>query len=420
MRRAAAPSARPTPTPPSPSSARSPTCPTSGRGCPRTTCRARSGPTTCSCTREHWYAEQRHRRSAARSASTAIDRAAHEVVTADGERVGYDRLLLATGSSPAPAAVDGADLDGVHTLRTLEDSTAVKDAIAAGGPLVVVGAGWIGLEVASAARAAGVDVTVVHDASVPLGRVLGDLVGQRFADLATSAGVTLVAAHAPSRRLTGAGRVEGVELADGRTLPASTVVVARRHQPALELAEQAGLAVDDGVLVDDTFRTADAAVFAVGDVARAQNGWVGEQVRLEHYAARQRRRPGRRARHGRRGRGPLGRAAVLLERPVRGRPGVPRLGRPRPATTSSCAPAAPASETGTPWFAFWHDAGRLVAGMHVDGWDDADTVKDLVTGRTPSSTWPGWPTRPCPWPTSAPEPTGPGPAAAPGRPSRAT
>ncbi|MGJ7440671.1 NAD(P)/FAD-dependent oxidoreductase [Aquipuribacter sp. MA13-6] len=308
---------------------------------------------------------------------TGLDRDAREVVTSDGERIRYDRLLLATGSAPRRLPVDGADLDGVLSLRTLEDSDAVRDAIAAGGPMVVVGAGWIGLEVASAARAAGVDVTVVHDASVPLQRVLGEAVGTRFADLATAAGVTLVG-DASVEAFTGDDRVDGVRLADGRTLPATTVVLGVGISPRTELAEAAGLQVDDGVVVDATFRTADEAVYAVGDVARAHNEWVGEAVRLEHFAA---------ANDG----GPVaGRAMTGREGARWAVPpffwsdqfgvGLEYRGWADPSRHHVVIRAgAPASQTGTPWFAFWHDAGRLVAGLHVDGWDDADTVKDLVT-----------------------------------------
>ncbi|WP_336923588.1 NAD(P)/FAD-dependent oxidoreductase [Aquipuribacter sp. SD81] len=310
-----------------------------------------------------------------------VDRDAAEVVLDDGERLGYDRLLLATGSAPRPLPVDGADLDGVLTLRTREDSDAVRAAIDAGGPLVVVGAGWIGLEVASAARRAGVEVTVVHNAKVPLERVLGEVVGHRFADLATAAGVRLVDGTQVAR-LHGDGTVGEVELADGTRLPAATVVVGVGITPRTELAEAAGLAVDDGVLVDAAFRTEDPRVFAVGDVARAHNTWVGEQVRLEHYAA---------ASDG----GPLaGRSMAGALREGEGWDSAPFFwsdqfgagleyrGLADPTRHHVVVrAAAPASDVGTPWFAFWHEAGRLVAGLHVDGWDDADTVKDLVTGR---------------------------------------
>jgi len=305
-----------------------------------------------------------------------VDRAAHEVVTADGERIGYDRLLLATGSEPLRLPVAGADLDGVLTLRTLEDSTAVKDAIASGGPIVVVGAGWIGLEVASAARAAGVDVTVVHDASVPLQRVLGEMVGQRFADLATSAGVTLIG-DASVEAFTGEGHVDGVRLGDGRTLPAAVVVLGVGIRPRTELAEAAGLQVDDGVVVDVDYRTADEAVYAVGDVARAHDEWVGRAVRLEHYAAASDGGPvaGRAMVHGDGGRA----VAPPFFWSDQFGAGLEYRGHADPTEHHVVVRStAPASETGTPWFAFWHDAGRLVAAMHVDGWDDADTVKDLV------------------------------------------
>lgn len=314
---------------------------------------------------------------------TEIDRAAHEVVTDSGERIGYDRLLLATGSAAKRLPIDGADLDGVLTLRTLEESDAVKQAIADGGPIVVVGAGWIGLEVASAARAADVEVTVVHDGVAPLAHVVGELVGRRFEDLATAAGARVVD-DASIARIRGGddGRVESVELADGQVLPARTVVLGVGITPRTELAERAGLTVDDGVVVDSSFRTEDEAVFAVGDVARAHNDWVGEPLRLEHYAA---------ASDG----GPLaGRAmaGASAESARWAKPpffwsdqfgvGLEYRGWHDPSRHGVVLrAAAPASETGTPWFAFWHDSGRLVAAMHVDGWDDADTVKDLVTGK---------------------------------------
>jgi 3-phenylpropionate/trans-cinnamate dioxygenase ferredoxin reductase component len=329
-----------------------------------------------------WY-DEHHITLRQEEQVTEIDRASREVVTSHGERIGYDRLLLATGSAPRWLPVDGADLDGVLTLRTLEDSDAVKAAIADGGPIVVVGAGWIGLEVASAARAAGVEVTVVHDGVAPLAHVMGELVGRRFSDLATSAGATVIDA-AGVARLTGprGGAVESVELTDGRVLPARTVVLGIGIRPRTELAEQAGLTVDDGVVVDSAFRTEDEAVFAVGDVARAHNEWVGRPLRLEHYAAASDGGP----LAGRSMAGVAGSSARWSAPPFfwsdQFGAGLEYRGWHDPAAHHTVLRAsAPASETGTPWFAFWHEAGQLVAAVHVDGWDDADTVKDLVTSR---------------------------------------
>lgn len=311
----------------------------------------------------------------------SIDRDAHEVETADGERIGYDKLLLATGSAPKSLDVPGADLPGVLSLRTREDSDAIKAAIANGGPVVVIGAGWIGLEVASAARAAGLDVTIVDPAPTPLHRVLGELVGRRFAELAVGSGVRLLS-ETGVERILGEDRVAGVELSSGETVEATTVIAGVGIAPRTELAEAAGLEVDDGVVVDSRFRTADPDVFAVGDVAKAQNTWLGYSARLEHFAA---------ASDG----GPMvGRsmAGALRDSEEWDVPpffwsdqfgaGLEYRGLADPETHHVVVRASgPASDTGTPWFAFWHDAGRLVAGMHVDGWDDADTVKELVSSK---------------------------------------
>ncbi len=201
------------------------------------------------------------------TAVTGIDLVGHRVYTPDGVD-GYERLLLATGSSPRRSPL--AESAGVPFayLRTIEDSERLKAALAAAGRVAVVGAGWIGLEVAAAARTAGCAVTVHGRSELPLVGVLGPEVARVFADL-----------H----------RAHGVELRMGREVgaqdvsEADLVVVGIGAEPRVELAERAGLAVDDGVLVDATLRTSDEDVFAVGDIANQQHPRLGRRIRVEHW-----------------------------------------------------------------------------------------------------------------------------------------
>ena len=215
----------------------------------------------------------------------ALDRDRQEVRAADGERFGYDAVLLATGAVPRRLRVPGADLAGVLHLRTLDDSEALRARFAAGGPVVVVGGGWIGLETAAAARNAGCEVTVVEAAAQPLLRVLGSRVASALTDLHREHGVAFrlgaaVEAFVPD----GEGVVAGVRLGDGEVLPARTVIVGIGVVPADGLARDAGLAVDDGVVVGADLLTEDPRVVAAGDVASAMHPVLGRRVRFEHWA----------------------------------------------------------------------------------------------------------------------------------------
>jgi 3-phenylpropionate/trans-cinnamate dioxygenase ferredoxin reductase component len=212
----------------------------------------------------------------------AIDPAARTATLAGGEGLGWDRLLLATGSEPRRLPIPGADLDGVHVLRTLDDCDRLRDVIAAGGRLAVIGAGWIGAEVAASARAGGMDVTMVEQQDVPLQTVLGAEVGRMYADVHRDHGVDL---HTGTgvEAIEGDGRAERVRLAGGATVDCAAVVVGVGAAPRTGLAEGAGLAVDDGVLVDATL-CAGGDVFAAGDVASAEHPFYGRRVRVEHWA----------------------------------------------------------------------------------------------------------------------------------------
>ena len=206
----------------------------------------------------------------------------HTATLSDGETLGWDRLLLATGSEPRRLPIPGADLDGVHVLRTLDDCDRLRDVIAAGGRLFVIGAGWIGAEAAASARTRGMEVTMVEQHSVPLQTVLGAEVGRMYADVHRDHGVELLTGTGVEA-IEGDGRAERVRLAGGRTIECAAVLVGVGAAPRTALAEAAGLAVDNGVLVDTTLRAA-GDVFAAGDIANAEHPFYGRRVRVEHWA----------------------------------------------------------------------------------------------------------------------------------------
>ncbi len=231
---------------------------------------------------EDWYAEQRIDVRTGASVS-AIHTDAKEVTIDETERLSYDKLVIATGSRARTLNIDGHDLAGVHTLRTVDESTELYEALKSGNrQVVVVGSGWIGMEVAASARTLGNDVTIVARGSVPLSAALGDKLGTEFRRLHESHGVKFVM-NAVVDRIVGEGRVEGVEV-DGETIPSDLVVIGVGAVPNTELAESAGIAVDDGILADASFRTSATDVFAIGDVANVAHPIAGRRLRSEHWA----------------------------------------------------------------------------------------------------------------------------------------
>jgi 3-phenylpropionate/trans-cinnamate dioxygenase ferredoxin reductase subunit len=204
------------------------------------------------------------------------------VVLASGEELAADAVLLCTGGVPRRLNVPGSDLEGVHCLRSVDDALAIRRELASGASVVVVGAGWIGSEVAASARALGCEVTIVEIAPKPLGQVLGDEICDVYARLHRDRGVDL-RTGVGVERFGGAGRVQEVVLTDGSTIPANVVVVGIGMEPVTALAEDAGIAVDNGVLVDECGATSVPAVFAAGDVANRLDTGTGGRVRREHW-----------------------------------------------------------------------------------------------------------------------------------------
>ncbi|GAA5119529.1 NAD(P)/FAD-dependent oxidoreductase [Haloechinothrix salitolerans] len=216
---------------------------------------------------------------------TDVDVLARKLALDGGERLDYELLLLATGGSPRPLPIaDG--LDGVHMLRSASDVPALRDRLNDGSRVLVIGAGLIGAEVAATARSRGCDVTMLEAEPTPLSRLLPPRIARVYAELHRSHGVELhTGVDVVSLERTADGLV--TRDADGRDWTADTVVVAIGMVPNTELAERAGIAVDNGILVDEYFETSVPGVYAAGDVANQPNVLLGGRQRIEHWQSAQ-------------------------------------------------------------------------------------------------------------------------------------
>ncbi|WP_158843967.1 NAD(P)/FAD-dependent oxidoreductase [Saccharothrix deserti] len=210
----------------------------------------------------------------------ALDASRRAVRLDSGEELVSDGVVLATGARAR--TLPGSGLAGVHTLRSLDDALALRAELAEGGPLVVIGAGFIGAEVASTARALGLDVTVVEALPTPLAGPLGPEMGALVAALHTDNGTRLVTGVGVAG-FVGAGRVRAVRLADDRELPAATVVVGVGAVPNVDWLAGSGVEVDGGVLTDARCATGVPGIVAVGDCALSYNRFAGSALRLEHW-----------------------------------------------------------------------------------------------------------------------------------------
>ncbi len=306
-----------------------------------------------------------------------IDRAAHAVGYQDGKHEHYDKLLLATGSASRRPPIPGSDADGVHYLRTVEEAAALRALLRGGARLAVVGAGWIGLEVAAAARELGAEVTVVESADLPLA-ALGRDVAQVFTDLHRNHGVDLRLGTSVEEITTAGGHATGLRLGDGSTVSADVVLVAAGAQPRIELAEKAGLTLaDGGVAVDAALRTSDPDIFAVGDIAAAQHPLLDTRIRTEHWANALKQPTVAAA-------GMLGAPGSYDELPYfftdQYDLGMEYVGHAPPDARVVFRGDVPGRE----FTAFWlDDDARVLAGMNVNIWEGLDDIKALVRGGQP-------------------------------------
>lgn len=213
-----------------------------------------------------------------------VHRGERLVLDAAGNSYSYDALVLATGSRPRTLPVPGIELAGVRTLRTREDSLALRASLRPGANVVVLGAGWIGCEVAAAARTRGAEVTVVEPLAAPLLPVLGEQVADVFARLHEQHGVRLRFGTRAQSFTGDGGTVRAVRLDDGTELPADVVVLAVGAEPRTELGAAAGLELaGGGIAVDASLRTSDPAIYAVGDIAAQDHPRYSGRVRVEHW-----------------------------------------------------------------------------------------------------------------------------------------
>jgi 3-phenylpropionate/trans-cinnamate dioxygenase ferredoxin reductase component len=321
---------------------------------------------------ESFYAEHDIELRLGRTA-VSLDTSSSELELDDGERLRYDRLLLTTGARPRRLSIPGGELEGVLYLRSLRDSDTLRERLDRGGAVVVVGAGWIGAEVAASARQRGLEVTVIDPASVPLERVMGTEVGAIYRDIHTDHGVQMLMGTGVEA-FEGDGAVERVRTSDGRELECDFAVVGVGVEPRTGLAAQAGIAVDNGILVDEHLETGVPGVFAAGDVANPHHPFYGERIRVEHWANALNQGPAA-------ARNMLGQATAYERLPYffsdQYEVGMEYTGFAR-AWDRVVFRGEPATRE---FVAFWLVEDRVVAGMNVNVWDVTDPIKHLISER---------------------------------------
>jgi 3-phenylpropionate/trans-cinnamate dioxygenase ferredoxin reductase subunit len=303
--------------------------------------------------------------------ATRIDRA-RKVVVASRTEYPYDKLLIATGSGSRRLDLPGADLEGLLTLRTLEESLALRERFTDGARIVIVGGGWIGCEAAAAARQHGANVTVIEPRSQPLLHVVGEQIGATFAALHRDHGVDLRLGIGVTG-FAGDGTVSSVHIKGHASVPADMVLIAVGAAPNIALADVAGLQLaDGGIAVDGTLRSSDPDIYAAGDVAAHDHPKYSHRIRVEHWANAK----------------DQGAHVALnllgAEEPYVLRPfffsdqydlGCEYRGFADPTKDRLVIRGDLKSREFT---AFWVRAGAVAAAMNVNQWDDTDTLQELV------------------------------------------
>ena len=317
---------------------------------------------------------------------TAVDRVARTVRLGDGTVIRFDKLLLATGAEPRRLDIPGTGLAGVHHLRRLAHADRLRHVLASlgrdNGHLVIAGGGWIGLEVAAAARGYGAEVTVVESEPTPLYRVLGPELGQLFADLHTDHGVRFHFGARLTEIVGQDGMVLAVRTDDGEEHPAHAVLAAIGAAPRIALAEAAGLEIAErayggGIVVDERLRTSDPDIYAAGDVASFHHALFGTRLRVEHWAN---------ALNG----GPAAARAMLGGDLAYDRVpyffsdqydlGMEYSGWAPPGSYDEVVIRGDAGKR--EFIAFWLKERRVLAGMNVNVWDVTEPVQQLIRSKT--------------------------------------
>jgi 3-phenylpropionate/trans-cinnamate dioxygenase ferredoxin reductase subunit len=318
---------------------------------------------------EDFYAQQQIELITGRSA-TKLDLASRTITLDDDRALSYEKLLLTTGAEPRRLKIPGADLDGVYYLRTLADSEALRDRIALGGRVAVVGAGWIGSEVAASARQKGLDVALIDPLSLPNERIFGSEIGSFYRDVHAQHGVELALGKGVEA-FEGDGAVRAVVLDDGSRVACDFAVVGIGVQPRVGLASVAGLRVDNGVVVDERLESSVPGIHAAGDVANAWHPFYRRNIRVEHWANAL-------------NQGPAAAGAMLGQ--TAGYDRIPYffsdqydVGMEYSGYATSWDEVLFRGDRDAGEFvAFWLQAGRVVAGMNVNIWDVNAHVQSLI------------------------------------------
>jgi 3-phenylpropionate/trans-cinnamate dioxygenase ferredoxin reductase subunit len=305
--------------------------------------------------------------------ATAFDPAARTVTLEGGEQVSYDALLLATGAENKQLPLPGVDLSGVVSLRTMGESEALQKAARGAGRVAVIGAGWIGSEVAASVRQLGADVAIIAPEQYPLERVLGPEVGGVYKTLQAEHGIEQ---HYTTgvERIEGSDRASGVRTSDGQVVEADLVVVGVGVRPRTELAEAAGLEVDNGVVVDEYLATSADGVYAAGDIANAWNPLLEQRIRVEHWANA--RSQGEWA-----ARNMLGEHTAYQKVPYFFSDQFDLGMEYNGYATDWDRVVLRGDVEGREFLAFWLKGGRVLAGMNANIWDAGDDIKALVKAR---------------------------------------
>jgi 3-phenylpropionate/trans-cinnamate dioxygenase ferredoxin reductase component len=304
---------------------------------------------------------------------TALNMHDSRVALADGRELEFERLLLATGAQPRPLPVPGAQLDGVHYLRTLADCDLLRERLDLGGHAVVVGAGWIGSEFAASARQRGLDVTVVDPLALPNERIFGPEIGAFYRDLHRQHGVELALGEGVEA-FEGDRTVKRVRTSTGRVIDCDFAVVGIGAAPRDELARAAGLEVDNGVRVDARLQTSAPNVFAAGDVACAWHPFYRESIRVEHWANAL-------------NQGPVAAQAMLGDSVSYDH--IPYFFSDQYDVGMEYCGYAPAwdeivlrgDRSAGEFIAFWLRDDRVIAGMNVNVWDVNEDIQALIRSR---------------------------------------
>lgn len=312
------------------------------------------------------------------STVAAIDPGAARVTLEDDRALAYDRLLLTTGAEPRRIQITGAELEGVHYLRTLADCDALRERLDAGGKVAVVGAGWIGSEFAASARQRGLEVTLIDPLALPNERIFGADIGAFYRDVHAQHGVELRLGTGVEA-FEGQGSITAVKTSDGKSIPCDFVVVGIGVVPRTGLAEAAGAKIENGIVVNQQLRTTIPNVFAAGDVANAWHPFYRRQVRVEHWANAL-------------NQGPAAARAMLDETVSYDR--IPYFFSDQYEVGMEYSGYAPEwdevvlrgdREAGQ-FSAFWLHDRRVVAGMNINVWDVNEHVQALIRSRQPVPT----------------------------------